>query len=188
MAGRLIVISGSSGAGKSTLIRRALDMPGVEVRVSVSATTRPPRAGEVDGIHYHFLDRDQFEAAITRGEFLEWAEYAGNLYGTPASAVRALVEQGETVLLEIEVQGALQVRERFPEALLVWIDVADPDVLAARLKSRASDTEVAIARRLEQARWEKTQADRYDRWILNDEVDRAAAELAGLLAKTTTGA
>lgn len=187
MAGRLIVVSGSSGSGKSTLIRRALESPGLVAELSVSATTRPPRPGEVDGLSYHFWEQSRFLAERERGGFLEWAEFAGNLYGTPLDPVRERLARGRCVILEIEVQGALQVREKVPDAFLIWIGVPGFDALEARLRSRKTESEESIARRLAVSRWEHEQAPRYDIQILNDDLDRAVPELVSLLRRSGCG-
>lgn len=182
---RLVVVSGSSGSGKSTLIHRALAMPGVRAHLAISATTRPPRPGEVDHVHYHFLSPDQFREAIGHGDFLEWAEFAGNLYGTPCSELQA-TREGERIVLEIEVQGALQVQKRCPDALMIWVDVPEPNALEARLRARGTETEESLARRLERARWELQQSRIYPHRILNDDLDRAVGELARWLQDPTT--
>lgn len=158
--GRLVVISGPSGAGKTTLARRLAADPTARVRISISATTRDPRPGEQDGVDYYFLSRPEFEAARDRGEFLEFAEVHGQFYGTPIAPVRELTNQGYCVLLVIDVQGGLQVRERMPDALLVWIDAAGPESLERRLRLRQTDDDATIRRRLEKARWEQSIAER----------------------------
>jgi guanylate kinase len=180
LPGRLFVISGPSGSGKSTLIRRLVERPELRLRLSVSATTRPPRPGERDGIDYIFLDREAFESARARGEFLEWAEVFGNLYGTPALPVRNALASGHCEVLEIDVQGALQVRQRVPNAVLIFIDAPDLAALEARLRARASDDAATIGRRLAGARWELEQASRYDHRILNADIDQAVDDLVAL--------
>ncbi len=187
LPGRLIVVSGPSGSGKSTLVRRALERAEVRAELSVSATTRAPRAGEAHGREYLFLSREAFEEERARGGFLEWAEVHGNLYGTPASPVRAALESGRCVILEIDVQGALLVRERVPSALLVFVTVPSFAELEARLRARATDSEATIARRLANARWELDQASRYDRQILNLDLDRAVDDLVALLIQHGCG-
>jgi guanylate kinase len=181
LPGRLVVLSGPSGSGKSTLLRGALAQPGVSARLSLSATTRPPRPGERDGVDYTFLGRDEFADAQARGEFLEWAEYNGHSYGTPARPVFEAMAAGACVVLEIEVRGALQVREKAPLALFLYVDVPEFAQLEARLRARGSETEASLHRRLVRARWERDHAHCYDVRIINDDVDRAVAELAALL-------
>lgn len=187
LAGRLMVVSGASGSGKSTLVRRALEHQGVRARLSVSATTRKARAGEVEGREYFFLTREAFERQRAQGQFLEDAEVHGNLYGTPAGPVRDSLERGECVLLEIDVQGALLVRERVPSAVLVFVNVPSFDILESRLRSRATDDEATIARRLTNARWESEQAGLYDHQIMNLDLDRAVDDLVSLLIRHGCG-
>ncbi|HEX8202961.1 MAG TPA: guanylate kinase [Isosphaeraceae bacterium] len=185
LPGRLIVVSGPSGSGKSTLVRRLLERPGIRAQISVSATTRPPRPGEQADRDYYFRTREEFEA--TRGQLLEWAEVHGHLYGTPAEPVREALERGVCVLLVIDVQGAMAVRQRVPNALLVFIQVPSLDLLEARLRARGTDDEATIARRLANARKELALADRYDVQLINDDLDRAVEELAGLLTRNHCG-
>jgi guanylate kinase len=180
--GRLFVLSGPSGSGKSTLARRALARVGVPARLSISATTRPRRPGEVDGVDYRFLGREEFEHLRDRGEFLEWAEVHGNLYGTPAGPVEEALERGESVLLEIDVQGAQQVVRRMPEAVLIFVQAPTFDVLEQRLRARGSEDEATIQRRLANARRELEQARHYPFHLINDDLRRAVEELAALLS------
>lgn len=187
LPGQLVVVSGPSGSGKSTLLRQALEAPGISARLSVSATTRKARPGEREGVDYFFLDRSEFLAGQARGDFLESAEYNDNLYGTPARPVFEAMQRGECVVLEIEVQGALQVREKAPLALYVFVDVPDFSCLEARLRSRGTEDDAIIHRRLVRARWERDHAHCYDLRILNDDLDRAAAELAALLERHGCG-
>ncbi len=184
--GRLIVISGASGSGKSTLVDRLLERPGLPFRRSISATTRPPRPGETPGVDYLFMTRDQFEADRDRGDFLESAEVHGNLYGTPAGPIRGSLARGISPILVIDVQGAMLVRDRMPEALLVFIEAPSPEILEARLRTRATDDEATILRRLANARRENAQAEHYDHRIVNDDLDRAVDELAAILTPTST--
>jgi guanylate kinase len=187
LAGRLVVVSGPSGSGKSTLVRRALGRPELRAELSVSATTRAPRPGEEHGREYYFLTRPAFEEARARGEFLECAEVHGNLYGTPAAPVRAALELGRCVILEIDVQGALLVRQRVPSALLVFVNVPSFAELEARLRARATESEDTIARRLANARWEFDQAGRYDRQVMNRELGQAVDDLVALLTRHGCG-
>jgi guanylate kinase len=180
LPGRLFVVSGPSGSGKSTLVRRLVAHPELWVQLSVSTTTRPARPGERDGVDYFFLSRDEFEAARDRGEFLEWAQVHGNLYGTPVAPVRKALATGVCELLEIDVQGGFQVRERVPNSVLVFIDVPSFSELEDRLRARASDDEAQIERRLAGARWEIEQAARYDHRVLNAEIDQAVDDLVAV--------
>jgi guanylate kinase len=181
LPGRLVVVSGASGTGKSTLVRRALARPDVNARLSISATTRAQRPGEADGVDYYFLPRAEFESRRDRGEFLEWAEVHGNLYGTPAAPVADSLAGGQSVVLEIDVQGGFQVRERAPGTVLVFVHAPSMAVLEARLRARNSDDEATIQRRLANARGEIALASRYDYQIVNDDLDAAVAALATLL-------
>jgi guanylate kinase len=152
--GALVVLSGPSGVGKTTLAHALLERPEVVVRRSISATTRAPRAGETPGQDYLFVTHEHFLTAVDRGEFLEWAEVHGQYYGTPIAPVRDLVAQGVCVLLVIDVQGGLQVRDRWPDAILVWIDPPGFNQLETRLRSRGTDDDATIQRRLDRAREE----------------------------------
>ncbi len=185
--GRLIVLSGASGSGKSTLVDRLLGRPGIRVRRSISATTRSPRGGESDGVSYFFRTRVEFEAGRDRGEFLESAEVHGHLYGTPIGPVRSSLGAGTCVILVIDVQGALNVREMIPEALLIFVHAPSPELLEARLRSRGTDDETTIERRLANARREVALADRYDHQITNDDLDRVVDELAAILTRNHCG-
>lgn len=181
MTGRLIVLTGPSGVGKGTLIKALLERH-PELYLSVSATTRSPREGEVDGVHYYFYTRDGFEAAIQAGAFLEWAEFAGNCYGTPIAPVKAQIEQGRAIVLEIELAGARQVAKIFPTALRIFILPPDITELEQRIRERGTDQEEAILRRLEQARVEISAASEFDRQMINDDFPTALDELEKLVA------
>lgn len=187
LPGRLIVVSGPSGSGKSTLVSRALERPEVRARLSVSATTRPARQGELHGLNYFFVSREAFEEERARGQFLESAEVHGNLYGTPAGPVRAALETGQCVLLEIDVQGALLVRERVPSALLVFINVPSFAELESRLRQRATDDDATITRRLAAARRELEAVPQYNYQIMNLNLDQAVDDLVALLAQNGCG-
>ena len=178
--GLLVVIAGPSGVGKGTVHRRLRELA-PDVRLSVSATTRAPRPGERDGHDYHFVDREAFERMARDGELLEWASYAGNLYGTPRSAVEAEVAAGRVVLLEIEVQGARQIKERVPDALLVFVAPPSLEELERRLAGRGTEEAAVVARRLEVARRELEARDDFDHVVVNDDVDRCAAEVQRLI-------
>lgn len=180
--GRLVVISGPSGSGKSTLVQRLLhDHPELPLKASISATTRPPRGRERHGVDYYFLTPEEFDAG--RCDLLEHAMVHGYEYGTPAGPIREAVEAGFTVILVIDVQGAFQVREKVPNAVLIFIQAPNAAELEARLRSRGTDPEPAIQRRLANARIETALADRYDFQVLNDDLERAVGELAAILAR-----
>jgi guanylate kinase len=174
--GRLIVLTGPSGVGKGTLLK-ALFQAHPELYLSISATTRAPREGEIEGVNYYFFDRPQFEQAIQDGELLEWAEFAGNYYGTPIQPVRDRVAAGGLMILEIELLGARQVAKIFPAALRIFILPPSMEVLEERLRCRAQDPEEAIVKRLAVARSEMAASDEFDLQIVNDDLDTALAEI-----------
>ncbi len=173
---KVFVITGPSGVGKGTLISTLLArVPGLEL--SVSATTREPRGDEVDGRDYHFLSPEEFDRRVAAEDFLEFATYSGNRYGTLRSEVAKRLEQGHSVLLEIEVQGASQVRAAMRESVQVFIAPPDPAVLRQRLESRGADSPAAIDARLKVAEVELAAQGDFDHRIVNDDLERAAAEL-----------
>ena len=172
-----------SGGGKTTLIREAmnkLEARGVAAHFSVSHTTRPPRSNESDGVHYHFVDRSAFEAMAARGDFLEWAEYAGNLYGTSRDEVESRLDAGQDVFLDIEVQGANQVKTKIPTVVKIFVYPPSYEVLKARLVGRRQDTDEAIRRRLTWALREFGVGGEFDYAIINDRLDRAVDALVGI--------
>ncbi|MEN9207650.1 MAG: guanylate kinase [Gloeomargarita sp. GMQP_bins_120] len=175
-SGRLIVLTGPSGVGKGTLLKR-LCQRHPQLQVSVSLTTRPPRPGEIPGQSYIFVSREEFEAAIAAGALLEWAEYAGNYYGTPRQPVEQALQRGQWVILEIELQGARQIRRSFPQATLVFICPPDWQTLEQRLRQRGQDSETAMQKRLAHAREELQATPEFDACIVNDDLDRAVQEL-----------
>ena len=174
------MISGPSGAGKGTLVAR-VRAERSNLGLTVSATTRAPREGEVDGVSYHFLSREEFMRKVDAGEFVEWAEVHGNCYGTLVSEVESKLASGSSLILEIDVQGALQVKKRFPDAILVFIKPPSLEVLRERLVGRGSETPESLELRMADAEQELALADRYDDVVVNDDLDRATAELARVL-------
>jgi guanylate kinase len=184
--GRLIVVSGPSGAGKSTLIKASLEaVP--ELAYSVSATTRGPRPGEVDGKDYIFLSREEFERWIEEDRFLEWAEYSGNLYGTPEQKVEELLDEGKSVILEIELQGARQVRRKRPDAVMVFVRAPSLEETRRRLTGRATETEEALESRLATAVWEVAARDEFDYEVVNEDRDKARKDIIEIMESIVKG-
>jgi guanylate kinase len=185
--GKVFVITGPSGVGKGTLIARLLAaVP--ELELSISATTRDPREGEEDGRDYHFLTESEFQRRVDADDFLEYATYAGNRYGTLRSAVESRLDDGRSVVLEIEVQGASQVRQSMPAAVQIFIAPPDPAVLRERLVGRATDSEEEIEKRLRRAEVELEARNDFPHVIVNDEVEGAAEELERLVRRELAAA
>jgi len=182
----LVIISGPSGAGKSTVVRELLTQCPLPLVMSVSATTRPPRRGEIEGEDYYFLTNEQFTARRNAGDFLESKEYAGNWYGTLQSQVTAGLAEGKWVLLEIDVEGTLAVLERHPEALTIFVHSGSLDELERRLRARNTETEEALARRLATARRELAQKSRYRYEVINHDVAQAVRDVCDILLKHST--
>jgi len=179
--GTLFVVSAPSGAGKTTLVHRLITND-PQVRLSVSYTTRAPRPGEIDGVHYHFITREQFQSLIDQGAFLEWAEVHGNAYGTGRAWVERELAAGRDVLLEIDWQGARQVKAVFPKLVTIFILPPSIAELQARLRRRGTDSEAVIAQRLANAHQELSHVDEFDYAIINDILDNAAAQLQAVVA------
>ena len=174
--GTLFVITGPSGAGKGTVLKQVMQSL-EQLYFSVSATTRAPREGEVDGVHYHFLTKERFEELIANDRFLEYARYAENYYGTPLDPVEEHLEQGHDVILEIELQGALQVKKVFPELVLVMIVPPSLEELRRRLEGRGSESEETMKIRMDRIAYELAQKDKYDYVIVNDDLETAIKEV-----------
>jgi guanylate kinase len=181
--GPLIILSGPSGSGKSTVISRLLAPGDLPLRLSVSATTRPPRSGERDGVNYHFWTRDQFEEEVRANAFLEWAEVHGHCYGTLRCEVEPYRRQGQGVLLDIDVNGAAQVRRQCPDHVSVFLRTSSPEVYEQRLRKRGTESEAEVQRRLAAARRELACASDYQYQIVNDDLDTAVAELRAVVLR-----
>ena len=180
--GNLFVISGPSGAGKGTLVKALIEQV-PDAWLSVSATTRKPREGEVDGKHYHFLSNDQFDDLVRQDGFLEWAQVHSNKYGTPRAQVEQAIAEGKQAILEIDVQGAFQIKEKIPQSILVFIEPPSLEILKERLRGRGTETEDVIAARMSVATMELLEKIKYDIAIVNDDLDVAAKELVDFVEK-----
>lgn len=178
--GNIFIISAASGTGKTTLVSRLL-AKNPDIRVSVSHTTRQPREGEQNGVHYHFVERAQFEQLIAENAFLEHADVFGNYYGTSFNSINSLIEAGYDVILEIDVQGAEQVRRALPQSCSIFILPPSFDILAGRLNGRGTDSAEVIATRLAKARQEIEQAVQFDYVVVNDDLDTAEADLLHII-------
>jgi len=179
--GCLIVVSGPSGTGKGTICSALLQQH-PEIAYSVSATTRAPREGERDGVNYYFLQKAEFERMIAAGELLEWAEVYGNYYGTPLKKIRERLAEGQDILLEIDTQGALNVKSKMPEGVLIFIMPPSLEELESRLRGRGTDAEDCILRRLSEAEAEMSLAKEYNYIVENDKVEVAVSKVAAIVA------
>ncbi|MBR0289107.1 MAG: guanylate kinase [Selenomonadaceae bacterium] len=179
--GVLIVVSGASGTGKGTVCKKILnDLP--EVAYSISATTRAPRPGEVDGKEYYFLDVDEFKSWIADGKFLEYAEVYGNFYGTPLNKIEERLNRGEDILLEIDVQGALNVKKKCPEGIYIFLLPPSLEELKRRIEGRGTETPESLSRRLKNAVAEIKIGTEYDYVVVNDTIDNAVAQIKSIIA------
>lgn len=179
--GLLVVISGPSGVGKGTVRKALFERENHNLEYSVSMTTRKPRLGEVDGIDYFFVTRDQFETKIANKELLEYAEFVGNYYGTPMDYIEERLNKGKEVVLEIEVQGAMQVREKMPDAVFIFIVPPSRKALRDRITKRATEPEEIINQRMEKAEREFNMAHKYDYIVVNDTVENAADRIMAII-------
>lgn len=182
------MIAGPSGVGKGSIVERLLAGDPDRLALSVSATTRAPRAGEIDGVHYDFVSDDDFDAMIAGGELLEWAEVVGHRSGTPRAPVQQLLTAGRDVVLEIDVEGARQVRELVPDAVLIFVAPPSLEELERRLRERGTEPEDRIALRLSTASSELLQRDRFDHVVVNDDLEAASSQVAAIIDASRTGA
>ena len=180
MKGKLFVVSGPSGVGKNTLLNVIIDS-GEKVQYSVSATSRPIRPGEVDGKSYYFVTRERFEQLIEENALLEYAEYVGNYYGTPLGPIREAIENGVDVLMDVDVVGALKIKKRLPEAVLVFVTAPSFDIIRKRLIHRGDVAPGLMEERLERAKWECSQAKHYEYIVVNDDLKTAGNELKAIM-------
>lgn len=174
---KLFVISGCSGVGKGTVINEFMKRNSENFILSVSCTTRKPRVGEIDGIHYFFITKEEFEKNILEGKFLEYAQFAENYYGTKEKYIKQKFEEGFNIILEIETQGALQVKEKMPEAVLIFIAPPSVEELENRLRGRHTEDEETIQKRLAQVKTELIRSKKYDYIVINDNINHAVEEI-----------
>ncbi len=179
-----MLYTGSSGVGKGTILDE-LKKRDPNIKVSISNTTRNKRNGEIDGVHYNFVTREQFEKLIKENGYLEYAEYCDNYYGTPKKAVEDMLDEGYTVILEIEVQGGLQIMKKHPDVLSIFILPPSMDVLEKRLRSRGTEDEETIQKRLEQAKNEIAFKDKYRYNVVNAELDKAVEQVLDIIHKNS---
>ena len=177
--GRLVIISGPSGSGKTSICKKLTKNP--EIRQSVSYTTREPREGERNGIEYCFIERSEFEKLIREGKFIEYAEYCGYLYGTPVSTIKEAIDNEEILILAIDVKGALQIMDKMPETISIFITAPDDETVKLRLKNRFTDDGIDIDKRFIVAREEMAYGKYYDYCVVNDRLDDAVKEIEGIL-------
>lgn len=180
--GKLFVISGSSGVGKGTLLKKLLSNHH-DLELSISATTRQPRPGEVDGVNYFFTNKEEFKKEVENGEFLEWAEFNGNCYGTKQAWVEKQLNKGKSLILEIETKGAFQIKQKLPDTVLIFILPPSIEELEHRLRGRNTESEEAIQGRLNEVRREIECSKQYDYRVINDDIEQALSELEAVIKK-----
>ena len=179
--GKLIILSGPSGVGKGTVRMALMKNPNLHLFYSVSMTTRSPRPGEVNGREYYFVSKEEFQRNIDSGNLLEWAEFVGNRYGTPKDKVEQMREEGKNVLLEIEVNGTLEVLKKCPDAISIYLMPPSFEALEARIRGRSTESEDVIQMRLAKARKEMTMQDHYAYKVYNDDIEKAAEKIAKII-------
>lgn len=184
--GKLFIISGPSGAGKGSVIQKAREI-GPDIKTTISVTTRPKRPGEKDGVDYHFVTEEDFDDKVKKGYFVEWVELYGYKYGTPKDQVDDAVRTGENIFLEIDIQGAGEVKKLMPESVLIFIMPPSLEELEKRLKRRKTEKEETLTKRIRLAKEEIAAYDFYDYVIVNDKLDKAAKELADIISKESDG-
>ncbi len=177
--GKIVIISGPSGSGKTSICKILTKNP--KIKQSVSYTTRKPRDGERNGIEYRFIEKSEFEKLIEENKFIEYAEYCGHLYGTPVSTIKEAIDNGEILILAIDVKGALQIMDKMPEAISIFIKAPDDETLKLRLKNRLTDDDSVIDKRFIVAREEMEYSKYYDHCVINDRLDDAVKEIEGIL-------
>ena len=177
---KLIILTGPSGVGKGTVVKEILGKD-KNIWLSISATTREPREGEMEGENYYFLNQENFKEMIEKNLFLEWAQFAGNYYGTPLSSVNEKIKKGFTVLLEIEVEGAKQIKEKFPHSLSIFLLPPDVKELESRIRNRGTESEEAIKKRLSRANYEISASDQFDFSLINHNVDETAKRIINII-------
>lgn len=185
--GKLVVISGFSGAGKGTLMKALMKEYGDSYALSVSATTRNPRPGEMDGVDYFFVTKDKFEQMIAEDALIEYAQYVGNYYGTPKEYVQQQLDLGKNVILEIEIQGALKIKEKFPDTVLMFVTAPNANELKNRLVGRGTETPVVIAARLSRACEESMGMEKYDYLVINDTIENGISLIDRLICDERSG-
>ncbi len=177
---KLFVISGSSGVGKGTVLKGFLER-NPEFMLSISCTTRTPRPGEIDGVNYFFISKDEFKDCIEKNKFLEWAEFAGNFYGTKKKYINQCLEEGKDIILEIETKGAMQVKKQMPGAVLIFICPPSYETLENRLRGRHTEDEATIQKRLDEVKKELKAAENFDYRIVNDDLETAITTLENVI-------
>ena len=178
---KLFVISGSSGVGKGTVLKGFLEK-NPDFMLSISCTTRAPRKGEIDGVNYFFISKDEFQNCINNDKFLEWAEFAGNRYGTKKKYIQQCLAEGKDIILEIDTQGALQVKRKMPEAVLIFICPPSIEALETRLRGRHTEDEATIQKRLQEVKTELERAENFDYKVVNDDLDKAIGDLEKIIS------